>query len=80
MTELSTQESETAYGSRVALGKIEAVRAELRLRGGENLGGSEPSGMREPRRPGPQPGTGAVSMPVPQSSDEPHEPPPQLPV
>lgn len=77
ITELAAQKSESDYMRRVALGKIEVIRTELRSRG-ENAGGSDPSGVREPRRPGPYPGAGAISIPLPEGAAGPGEPPPSL--
>jgi hypothetical protein len=71
-----------SYTQRVLHGKIDIARAELvnRLRkkgqGGEDVGGA---GVREPRRPTPQPGASGISLPAPGAADDnPAEPPPRL--
>jgi hypothetical protein len=73
--QLTNEETQISYQRRMLHGKIDILRAELvnrlRRRGeggqdvggsGENPGGSGSSGVREPRRPRPQPGADGVSV------------------
>lgn len=82
---LRTEEAQISDARRVLHGKIDIARAELvnRLRqkyeGGDDVGGGGPPGVREPRRPSPQLGTGGVSLPPPEATDDNlHDPPPPL--
>lgn len=67
--ELAQDESEISYKRRVVHGKIDIMRAELVNRrrkespGADDVGGSGASGVREPRRPKPQPGASGVALP-----------------
>jgi hypothetical protein len=72
--ELDEEEIEISYKRRVLHEKIDVIRGELVNRrpeasdGGDDVGDSGSSGVREPRRPNPQPGAGGVSLPAPESS------------
>jgi anti-sigma-K factor RsiG len=83
--ELETQEGDLFYRRRVLHGKIDTLRAELvsRMRkrdeGRDDFGDAGSSGVREPRRPGPQSGAGGIALPASEvAGDRPREPPPQL--
>ncbi len=78
--ELKAEEAAVSHARRVAHGRIDIARAELvnrrrkRDQGGEGGGGS---GVREPRRPTPQPDAGGISLPAPGAADDnPAQPPP----
>lgn len=83
--ELVTEEMELSYRRRILHGKIEILRAELinrrrkRGEGEDDITGPGSPGVREPRRPKPGPGSGTISLPVPEVPDEdPGGPPPSL--
>jgi hypothetical protein len=78
---LDTPQAEVAYLLKVLRGKLDIVPGELvnRLRR-ENEDGEEPgagsSGVRDPRRPTPQPGAGEISLPAEENArDDPCQPP-----
>jgi hypothetical protein len=73
--QLTNEETQISFRHRMLHGKIDILRAELvnRLRrgdeggqdiggSGDDAGGSGSSGVREPRRPKPQPGADGVSL------------------
>jgi hypothetical protein len=70
-----TPQADLGYRLRVLRGKLDVVRGELvsRLRR-EDEGGEDPgagsSGVREPRRPSPQPGAAEISAPVDEGADD----------
>jgi hypothetical protein len=57
--------ADVSYQRRVARGKLDIARAELvTRRGNENDDGSETSGVRQPRPPGPHRDAGGMELPV----------------